>query len=157
KHPEDPWYRKTLATAWNNLANFLEVWKRDLGEAEAAHRRQVEIASALVGEEPGNPHLVAFLALGHNNLGDILLQTNRFEAAESEIGQARDAFARLAADYPQVPLYREHLAGVQKHLGDLFQQTGRTVDAEREYHQAVAERETVARVHPDVPDYRLGL
>ena len=70
---------------------------------------------------------------------------------------ARDGYAKLAADFPAVPKYRQDLAGSHTNLGILLADLGKWPEAEKQYREALAIQEQLAAEFPAVPEYRQDL
>jgi tetratricopeptide (TPR) repeat protein/tRNA A-37 threonylcarbamoyl transferase component Bud32 len=98
------------------LASY-EEFARDTGPDEAT-RAGVAAAYQRVGR-----------------LDRLLGQTREAEAASAH---GRDAYARLAADFPANPEYAHELAQSHTDLGILFKSTGRPHEAEAEHRAALA-------------------
>jgi tetratricopeptide (TPR) repeat protein len=76
------------------------------------------------------------------------------EPAEKAHRQALQLYERLVAEHPQVPQYRQELAGTHNNLDVLLQITGRVAEAEKAFRQALQLREQLVAEHPQVPEYR---
>jgi serine/threonine protein kinase/gas vesicle protein len=70
---------------------------------------------------------------------------------------ARDGYAKLAADFPAVPRYRQELALSHDELGLMLTNLEKRPEAEQEYRQALALLEKLAAEFPAVPQYRQHL
>jgi serine/threonine protein kinase len=90
------------------------------------------------------------LAAVHVEMGD-------HQAALREYTSARDIVAKLAADFPAVPLYRRDLAYTHDRLGDVLWRLVRRPEAEAEFRAALAIEERLVADFPAVPEYRSGL
>jgi eukaryotic-like serine/threonine-protein kinase len=80
----------------------------------------------------------------------------RVEAAAA-FGLARDRFAKLAAEFPAVPAYRQELAVSHHHLGALLKELGKWPQAEEQVRKALGIKEKLAADFPAVPAYRQDL
>jgi tetratricopeptide (TPR) repeat protein len=74
-----------------------------------------------------------------------------------DYGQARDIFARLADEHPDVSVYRRDLAESHSGLGSLLQDLSKSPESEAEYRVALREQQRLVDEHPNVPDYRVRL
>jgi tetratricopeptide (TPR) repeat protein len=88
----------------------------------------------------------------------------RVSSIEYRLGRKKEALAacrqqlalreRLAADFPDVPRHRHHLANSRRNLGLLLRDLGQLAEAEAAFRQALALREKLAADFPKVPDYQ---
>ena len=70
-------------------------------------------------------------------LGELFRTSRRNEAAEPLLKQAIGGLERLAADYPGVPRYKEHLARFHVVLSTLYWSTGRFRESSSARRQAI--------------------
>jgi len=77
--------------------------------------------------------------------------------AVAAVRLARDGYAKLAADFPAVPQYRQKLAHSRNSLGVLLNDLGKRPEAEEQYRKALAIREKLAADFPAVPGYQVEL
>jgi hypothetical protein len=102
----------------------------------------------------GRPEFRQKLALTHNDLGILLADTGRPKEAEAALADALAIFKRLAADFPEVPDYRNDLAGT---LGNRAMLSNRGHDfgaARRELAEALPHHHAALRASPTNPTYR---
>jgi tetratricopeptide (TPR) repeat protein len=90
-------------------------------------------------------------------VGMIEYRLGRKHEAAAACRRARDGFAKLAADFPTVPEYREHLATSEGNLGLLARALGRPTEAERHERTALALLEKLAADFPTEPEHRRNL
>jgi serine/threonine protein kinase/Flp pilus assembly protein TadD len=90
-------------------------------------------------------------------VGMIEARLGRKAEAAAAFRLARDGYAKLAADFPAVPEYRQELAGSHYELGMLPAGLGKQAEAEQQYREALALYETLAADFPAAPKYRGGL
>jgi serine/threonine-protein kinase len=117
------------------LASY-EEFARDAGQDEAAR---------------------AGVAGAYGRVGNIRWRLGQVREAEGAYRTGLDLSARLAADFPAVPGYRQEIARGHHSLGLLLSNTGRAEEAEREFREALAVRQRLAADYPAVPDYRRDL
>jgi tetratricopeptide (TPR) repeat protein len=88
-----------------------------------------------------------------------LIETRLGRAAEGAAAfqHATQEYARLAGDFPAVPIYRRDLARCHNNLGILFRSQGKRAEAEAEYRAALDVRQALAEEFPDVPEYAVNL
>src|SRR5262249_8953931 len=120
----------------NGVLGFYEESAREQGEDEGT-RRRVAAAAHRVG-------------LIHDRLGVP-------EAAVRGSPQARDAYEKLAADFPALAAYRQNLARSHSNLGILLRELGKRPEAKASCKQALALRAKLAADSPAVPEYRRDL
>ena len=85
------------------------------------------------------------LAIGHMNLGRLLLLVAEPAQAEAECQTAITVMQKLVDEDPTVTFYREVLGYARHNLGDVVRSRGRPAEAMRYYAQAIAQSE--ARGH----------
>jgi serine/threonine-protein kinase len=90
-------------------------------------------------------------------VGKIEERLGRTEQAVVAFQMARDGYAKLAADAPAVPEYRQELANSHHYLGNVLRDLGKRAPAEEQYRQALAIRQKLAAEFPAVPAYRQKL
>ncbi|MBX9622315.1 MAG: serine/threonine protein kinase [Gemmataceae bacterium] len=117
----------------------------DLGEA-APER------DALVG--PAWARLRAMLYL---NLGVLRANAGRRKEAEGPLREAEAGLERLAALYPAVTEYREHLGSARINLGKVFRDSGRPAEAEPVFRRGLDTLRQLAAEVPDQPNPRVLL
>jgi serine/threonine protein kinase/Tfp pilus assembly protein PilF len=111
----------------------------------------------LAQQKPGNAEQEANRARAYARLGSVRSLLGETAAALTEFEQTRAIFARLAADFPTAPEYREGLAGSHYGRGNQLANLGKRPEAEAEYRRALALWEQLAADFPTVPAYRQGL
>jgi len=90
-------------------------------------------------------------------VGHIHFRLEERDAAAKAWGQARDAFERLASEYPEEPDYRISLALSHGNLGQLLSDVGKSLEAETHHRNSQAILEKLSADFPDVPKYRFNL
>ena len=63
----------------------------------------------------------------------------------------------LARDHPDVPLYREELAGTYNNIGNLLRDTGKLSKARPAFERAIALKERLTLEHSKIAEYRSSL
>jgi serine/threonine-protein kinase len=105
----------------------------------------------------GDPEQEAARGRAYFRLGQVRAQMGEREAALADYEQMRSIFARLVADSPAVPQYRQNLAAGHTNLGILLRDLGKRPEAEEEYRRALALRDKLATDFPTLPAYRQDL
>jgi tetratricopeptide (TPR) repeat protein len=126
------------------------IENRRFAEAEKALRESITIAERL-------PHLVIspqdlLHRIAHTNiyLGQMLGRVGRWRDAEAIYQRAGALFERLAADFPDLPLYQVDVVDAQLGLVDVCRQTGRRPAAQQRARLQVEQSERLAAAHPDL-------
>jgi serine/threonine protein kinase len=157
--PAVPEYRLALAGSHNSLGALLqELGKRP--EAQEQHRQAVAIQEKLTSDFPAVPFYRKELGGSYNNLGYLLANLGtRSEAAQAEehYRKALAIWAKLVADFPTVPEYRNDLGTSHINLGRLLADQGRRSEAENEYRKNLVLQEKLAAEYPAVPERRRRL
>jgi serine/threonine protein kinase len=109
-----------------------------------------QFAGETADDEPSR----ARTAAAAHRVGLIEYRLGRKTEAAAAFRQARDGYAKLAADFPAVPQYRQDLARSHNALGVLLSGQGKGAEAEKEHRQALAIQEKLATDFPAVPQYR---
>jgi serine/threonine protein kinase/tetratricopeptide (TPR) repeat protein len=106
---------------------------------------------------------------GQGELSQRIRVTGVFRVAwlRDQLGQYQEARAgyeehinrctKLAAEFPEVTIYRQHLTDSYNALGVLLRHLGKWLEAETAYRQALAIEEKLATEFPTVPVYRYAL
>jgi tetratricopeptide (TPR) repeat protein/tRNA A-37 threonylcarbamoyl transferase component Bud32 len=116
--PDVPGHRRMLAGVYY----YQGVLLRDLArytEAEEVYRRAIAEARRLVGGS-AEPVYRVNLAVHLAALGSLLPELNKWEEAEAVRRQALALREQLAAEHPDVPEYRQTLAGAYHDLANLL-------------------------------------
>jgi serine/threonine protein kinase/Flp pilus assembly protein TadD len=92
-----------------------------------------------------------------SRVGQIEYRLGRTTEAAAAFRQARDGYAKLAADFPAVPQYRQELALSHDNLAVQLAGLGKEAEAEQQYLKALALQEKLAADFPAVPQYRKEL
>jgi serine/threonine-protein kinase len=111
----------------------------------------------LARQKPGDAKHEAARGRAYGRLAVVRAAMGEREAARADIEQTRAIFARLAADFPNVPEYRQILAASHHELGILMQDLGELPAARAAHEQALKIREKLAADFPTVPAYRRAL
>jgi serine/threonine-protein kinase len=110
-----------------------------------------------VQQRSDDPELEAKRGWAYQRLAFVRAQIGEREAALADYEQMGAIFARLAASFPAVPQYRQHLATSHNNLGLLLKDLGRQPEAEAEYRRAITFQQKLAADFPSVPEYRRDL
>ena len=122
--PENLAALSELATCYNHRG---AIYARNgrVDEAQQAHRRGMEIQSQLVLRAPSVARFKEQLAVGHNNLGQMLMSSGGDHVIEAtrQFEQAQSILAELVKRTPQSPHFRAQLGGVLANLAPIFEKT----------------------------------
>src|SRR5262249_43834916 len=77
--------------------------------------------------------------------------------ADEAFQEAIELMARLVADHPEEPAFRQHLARAQLNRGTVLQDACRYDDAESAYAAAIRLQKALVEADPVTPDYRYEL
>jgi serine/threonine-protein kinase len=160
-----PDIRQELARSYNNFGTLLNELGRRTGQDSAleAFRSALAIQEKLTADFATVPQYRQDLARTHNNLGALYTDLGRRtgpDSAESSHRAAVKIFQKLAADFPNMPEYRQDLGESYNGLGILLADLGRETgpdSAESSHRAALAIRKALANEFPDVPEYRQDL
>ncbi len=89
-------------------------------------------------------------------VGFIQERLGQWKAAESAWERSRDVGARLVADFPGIPVYREHLTQTHTDLGNLYRTTSHP-EAETTLRQGLTIGRNLVADFPGEPVFRWGL
>ena len=145
---------KYLGTVTNNRkltqADFHELRKALLESA-------IPFFQKLSAQKSDDPDVEARRGRAYGRLGHVREAMGENGTALQDHEAARAIFARLAADFPAVPAYRQELANSLIRLGGLLHRIGKSREAEPVYRQAKGIWEKLADDVPAEPEYRAGL
>ncbi len=134
-----------------------------LKQADFHKLRRELLASALpfyeefVRQPGADTKLEAERGRAYGRLAYVQQEIGEKEQAVKAYEQMLAIFARLAADFPDVPQYRHELTNSYNNLGVLLDHLGRQVKAEAAHRTALEMRERLAADFPVVPEYRQDL
>jgi serine/threonine protein kinase/tetratricopeptide (TPR) repeat protein len=160
--PGDAEREAAMGLAYFRLASL----RVDMGQRTAAaqdYARVRDIFARLADEHPDVPDYRSHLAESHTRLGEMCFPDRETEAVaefRTAIKFHRTAIKlqqRLADERPDIPDYRQRLAGSHQGLGEVLQSQSKRVEAEAHYRLAIEGFRRLADEHPDVPMYRSRL
>ena len=99
----------------------------------------------------------AGVAQAYGRVGEIHRRLGQLKDAEVAWQRNRELYARLVADFPNVPTYRKELAQTHVYLSDVYRYTGRNREAEAASRQGLTIHRNLAAEFPDAPAYQQGL
>jgi serine/threonine-protein kinase len=105
-------------------------------------------------EDSGGPAVQAERGKAYLRLGTIASALDADREAADAYQQAREIFKQLSADYPDVPDYRDELAGVLHQLGNMYQKTRRAAEARSTYQEALHIRQSLVNDYPSIARYQ---
>jgi eukaryotic-like serine/threonine-protein kinase len=109
------------------------------------------------GEKAEDEASRARTARAANRVAMIEYRLGRKKEAAAAFRLARDGYAKLVADLPNVPAYRQELAISHHNLGFQLADLGKREEAAHQYRQALAIQEKLTTDFPTVPAYRQEL
>jgi serine/threonine protein kinase len=151
--PDEPGYRHTLGNALNNLAMLRGFFQGDPKEARRLAERAIVEQEAARKQRPRHPRVRQSL---HNHLtvlADLLDGSGEAEEALKVTRRAVDGQEKLAADWPDVPLYSRNLADAYQKLA-LRLADRNPQEAEAVVLRAVAIQEKLIHENPQINVYR---
>jgi serine/threonine protein kinase len=124
-----------VAMIYRGWAEELFPYTVHLPTTERAYREAIQLLKNLTPAIPQPPVVQTYLAGTYVYLGDVLVRTNRPEAAEAVFRRATDIYDQLAADHAVV-FPQESLVGCAK-FAHFLATTHRQKEAEAFIHKAV--------------------
>ncbi len=145
QQPDQPEHRFALA------AGYIQLGLRVSADTDrvAAYRRALALFQPLVTAYPRQRYREG-LAVGYLDLGEALARLGQREQAEQASRQGIAVAKQLIADYPQVPIYRTHLAGCLNNLGNMLREAGQLREAEAAFRECLEHWRVVQRLAPTV-------
>jgi hypothetical protein len=151
--------QRTRAALDEISSQVIEDWLAQKKQLEPAQRTFLEKALGYYEEfarESGHTEEVRQGVAGaHLRVGRIREKLGQHAEAEAAFRRAAELYARLAAEFPATPQYREGLA--MSHNSLLLSDTGRAKEAEAAYTDARDLQKALAADFPQVPDYHNDL
>jgi tetratricopeptide (TPR) repeat protein len=133
------------------------VENRRYSAAEKALRESIAIAERLPDDVISHQDLLHRIAHINIYLGHMLGRVGKWREAEAIYNRAESLFRRLAADFPDLPLYQVDIVDAELGLVDVLQDTGRRPVAEQRALLQVENSERLAAAHPDLVNCRRTL
>jgi serine/threonine protein kinase/tetratricopeptide (TPR) repeat protein len=152
--PDQPGFRRELASTLNNLGNLLRASGNPA--TEATYRRALEIQEELVRTDSTKAEYKRDLARTQGNLGQWYASARRDKPALEAIEAAHSLFAELARDFPKVPDYQLELSMALTELARQWRTT-KPREAEDAMRRALSIRQKLVEEFPRVPLYKLRL
>jgi serine/threonine protein kinase/tetratricopeptide (TPR) repeat protein len=132
--------------------------KPDLGPQEKAYlERTLKRWQAFAARQGDDQHSQAIRAEGHFRVGMLWLRLGRRDEARTEFEAARDLLKKLSDAFPDVPSYKQDLAGAHYRLGDLLRRESQRDAALTEYKTALDMCKKLANAFPEVPQHQQKL
>jgi serine/threonine-protein kinase len=134
-----------------------------LKEADFSDTRKELLALAvpayeeLVQQRSDDPDLKADRGRAYHRLAFVRTEIGESAGAIDNYERMRKIFAKLAADFPSRPEFRQELAASYNNLGGLLRSTGRLAEAETALRDALALRKKLAADFTTRPDFRQEL
>src|SRR5262249_31265624 len=148
--------REALDALMNDVVETMFAQQPELGETEKAFLRKVLASYEAITQELGETAEARFLrARGYHRVAR--LRHLLGEPDEAGWRQAVALLEQLAADFPDVPEYRDKLAQSQNHLGNELADLGKHAAAEKALRRAQDLLGMLAGDFPKVAAYRREL
>ena len=126
---------------------------RDLPESEQLRREVLDEARRMLEKldalRPTHPMVRKYRAKGYFNLGNAELELGRVREAAAAMRTCRDAFAALAAEFPDDVTHRRNLAMATLKLANLQRLIGQADEGKRLYAEALKSADELLAAHPD--------
>ena len=148
ERPDDQDTRFQLVLATVNLGNF--AMQRDPDGAIARYREALGIVEGLRKQSPANPYYSEWQARTTSNLGLILTQTGKIEAAIAAQREAVAAAEQITDEF----LKLDALATCRNNLAEALGSANNTAKAEPIFRQALGDYRTLAGRFPNEIDYQ---
>jgi tetratricopeptide (TPR) repeat protein len=133
------------------------VENRQYSAAEEALRESIAIAERLPDDVISHQDLRHRIAHINIYLGYMLGRVGKWRDAEVVYNRANSLFQRLAADFPDLPLYQVDIVDAELGLVDVLRETGGRSAAEQRARLQVEKSERLAAAHPDLVNCRRTL
>jgi serine/threonine protein kinase len=127
-------------------ANFETLRKKLLETAVPFYQKLAEQAPGDAGQESA-------IAQAYFRLASIRAALGQRAAALQDYERARDIFARLSAEFPDVHEYRSHLAESHRRLANQLAELGQLTEAEAEFRTAIKDHQRLVDEQANNPDH----
>jgi serine/threonine protein kinase/Tfp pilus assembly protein PilF len=117
----------------------------------------IPLFQKLTEQKSDDPAVEAGRGQAYQRLADVHWSLGENEAAKKDSEAMQAIFARLSADFPTVPAYRQGLASSCNKLAISLAGTGKFAEAEAALRQALDVQENLVAEFPTVPTYRQDL
>jgi tetratricopeptide (TPR) repeat protein len=151
ERPDDQDVRFQLVLATVNLGNF--AMSRDPDGAIGRYREALLMLAALRKGASISPHIAEWQAITTSNLGLVLAQTGKPEAAIAAQREAVAAAEQVTDEFLRV----NALATCRNNLGEVLEHAKRPVEAELVFRLALDDYRKIAGRFPNDVDYRWGV
>ncbi len=148
ERPDDQDVRFQLALATVNLGNF--AMSRDPEGAIARYREALGLLAALQEEASSSPRIAEWQALTTSNLGLMLAQTGKPDAAIETQREAVAAAEQVTDEFLRV----NALATCRNNLGEALEHADRPAEAEPVFRRALEDYQKVSARFPNDVNYR---
>jgi tetratricopeptide (TPR) repeat protein/serine/threonine protein kinase len=150
--------REALDTLTDDVVATLFAKQPELDDDEKAFLRKVLGFYEEFTQQLGETAEARFLrAKGYFKVASLHELLGERKEAVAGLRRAQALFEQLAADSPEVPLYRDKLARSHNDLGLNLRALGELAEAETACQQAVALKEKLVAEYPEVRAYRADL
>jgi serine/threonine-protein kinase len=131
--------------------------KREPEAALTAYKAALAIRQKLYDDKPAVTSFRSDLAMGHHNMGRLLLLTDKWSEAATEYRKALVINQKLVEDNSAVTTFRSDLAWSHHGLGEALWNLGKRPEAETEDRRALALLQKLTEENPRVTWFREGM
>ncbi|MBI3466206.1 MAG: serine/threonine protein kinase [Planctomycetes bacterium] len=142
-----------LVEAETAYRDALELYKR-LAIDFPTRPESLELLKPLAAEFPTRPEFRWDLAQGHNNLGNVLRDTDRLAETEKSYRDALELYKQLAADFPADSAYHNELALTLVNLSLLLRDRRDFAEARQLLEEAEPHHQAALKANSREPTYR---
>jgi serine/threonine protein kinase len=145
---------KSLNTLTDDVVERLFAQQPVLGEDEKAFLRKVLGFYDFAHQLGDTVEVRELRAWGYAKVGTLRARLGQYREAAAAACRARDLFAQLAAEFPDVPEFRFSLATSHNSLALALRGLGNYAEAEKACRRALTLLERLVADSPKVPEYR---
>jgi serine/threonine protein kinase len=147
-----------LAATTDDVVGRLIGSKPALGPSERAFmKRALERWRAFAAEQGEGELARSIRGEGAFRVAYLQAKLSQWDEAVRGFREAITLWEKLAAEFPAVPAYRQHLAGSHNNLGNLLANLGKRPEAEASHRRALELQQKLTAEFPAVPEYAQDL
>jgi eukaryotic-like serine/threonine-protein kinase len=156
RRPDDIVAIAELATCYNHRGAIFHR-RHDTPSARVAYQSAIELQEKLVARAPTAVRFQEQLAVGHNNLAQMLIDDSQTRSESLEhFRSAKTLLEKLVVTSPQSPHYRAQLGGVLANVASLLD-SGEPQTTREHYEQAIEHLEWAVGRAAEIQEFRLWL